>query len=473
MGDADNFPLRGGDCSFVGETSVKVSGAWHYVYSALRVEATGHRCCTSRLRQRIGDHGQPGEVVTDRAAALVKTQLFRPHERHIRRKTLSASWSRTSRRARRVPVRDCVEELCTKDRFRNLRGFADTSAGTYHRASHRDVCRVLWRGISAGRSPPLESDRYRQREVAQRYGSSSRRAAGNDLGMPQPVIIEVAINGSTTRAVNPNVPKSTDEIAAESLRCIEAGASIIHAHCDPVGGPDEEVAERYLAGFGPVWAHRPDALLYPTVNFGADGMSFGHLPILAAAGLRIGLLDPGSLNLGRLGVDGLPAGAFVYANSFERIRDVFELHRTHALGPSLAIYEPGFLRTALAYWRAGKLPAGTMIKLYLAEDHGLLGAPFGLPVSRAGLDAYLDILGHCDVPWAVSAVGGDIVRSDVGRIALERGGHLHIGLEFYGGDRTPTNLELVEEAVALCAEVGRTTASCTEAAGILSLPAAR
>ena len=291
--------------------------------------------------------------------------------------------------------------------------------------------------------------------------------------MPQPVIIEVAINGSTTRAVNPNVPKSPDEIAAESVRCIEAGASIIHAHCDPVGGPDQEVAERYLAGFGPVWAQRPDALLYPTVNFGASGMSFGHLPILAAAGLRIGLLDPGSLNLGRLGDDGLPTGAFVYANPFDRIRDVFELHRTHALGPSLAIYEPGFLRTALAYWRAGQLPAGTMIKLCLAEEQGLLGAPFGLPVSRAGLDAYLDILGDCDVPWAVSAVGGDIVRNDVGRIALERGGHLHIGLEFYGGDRTPTNLELVEEAVALCAEVGRPTATCAEAAEILALPATR
>ena len=309
-------------------------------------------------------------------------------------------------------------------------------------------------------------------QVEQRYGSSPRRAAGNDLGMPQPVIIEVAINGSTTRAVNPNVPKSPDEIAAESLRCIEAGASIIHAHCDPVGGPDEEVAERYLGGFGPVLAQRPDALLYPTVNFGAGGMSFGHLPILAAAGLRIGLLDPGSLNLGRLGDDGLPTGTFVYANSFDRIRDVFELHRAHALGPSLAIYEPGFLRTALAYWRAGQLPAGTMIKLYLAEEQGLLGAPFGLPVSRAGLDAYLDILGDCDVPWAVSAVGGDIVRNDVGRNALERGGHLHIGLEFYGGDRTPTNLELVEEAVALCAELGRPTATCTEAAEILALPTA-
>lgn len=287
--------------------------------------------------------------------------------------------------------------------------------------------------------------------------------------MTSPVIIEAAINGATSKAANPNVPITPDEIAADALRCIDAGAAIIHAHCNPVGGPDDEVAERYLEGFRPVWAKRPDALLYPTVNFGAGGLSFGHLPIMAKEGLRVGLLDPGSVNLGRLGDDGLPTSAFVYANSFDRIGEVFRLHDEHGLGPSLAIYEPGFLRTTLAYWRQGKLPAGTMIKLYLAEERGLMGGPFGLPVTPTALDAYLEILGDCDVPWAVSAVGGDIGRSEVARLALERGGHLHLGLEFYGGDRTPSNLELVQEAVALCAEVGRPVATCEQAAEILAL----
>lgn len=288
--------------------------------------------------------------------------------------------------------------------------------------------------------------------------------------MPRPVIIEAAINGATSKAANPNVPKTAEEIADESLRCIAAGASIIHAHCDPVGGPDDEVAARYLAAFEPVWAQLPDALLYPTINFGAAGLSFGHLPIMAAAGLRIGLLDPGSVNLGRLGDDGLPTSSFVYANSFDRIGEVFAMHTELGLGPSLAIYEPGFLRTTLAWWRAGKLPAGTMIKLYLAEDRGLMGGPFGLPVTATGLEAYLEILGDCDVPWAVSAVGGDLGRTSVARLALERGGHLHLGLEFYGGDRTPTNVELIEEAVALCAEAGRPVATAADAASILALP---
>src|SRR5919107_3530826 len=128
--------------------------------------------------------------------------------------------------------------------------------------------------------------------------------------MATPVIIEAAINGGTSKDANPNVPKSPEEIAADALACLEAGASIIHAHCDPVGGPDDEVAGRYLEAFRPVWDEAPDALLYPTINFGAGGLSFGHLPPMAKEGLRVGLLDPGSVNLGGRSDDGLPAGAF-------------------------------------------------------------------------------------------------------------------------------------------------------------------
>jgi uncharacterized protein (DUF849 family) len=45
-----------------------------------------------------------------------------------------------------------------------------------------------------------------------------------------PVIIEAAINGATTKAANATVPKSAEEIAADALSILAAGAAIVHAH---------------------------------------------------------------------------------------------------------------------------------------------------------------------------------------------------------------------------------------------------
>jgi uncharacterized protein (DUF849 family) len=288
-----------------------------------------------------------------------------------------------------------------------------------------------------------------------------------------PVIIEAAINGGTTKAQNPHVPRGPAEVAADASACFAAGAAIVHNHLDRFGlGDPDLTAEAYLEGWRPVLESRPDALLYPTVDIGPSGVTYDHLRPLAEAGaIRLGLCDPGSVNLGGGGPDG-PSGGFVYHNSFRLIADTLDLHTELGLGPSLAIYEPGFLRTALAFADAGRLPRGTMVKLYFSTDRGLTGSPFGLPPTRKALDAYLELLDGSGLPWAVSVAGGDVVASGIARVALEEGGHLHLGLEFFGGDRQPTNVELVEEAVALCEAVGRPVASPGEAADLLDLPPA-
>jgi 3-keto-5-aminohexanoate cleavage enzyme len=297
----------------------------------------------------------------------------------------------------------------------------------------------------------------------------------------EPVIIEAAINGTTTKERNPNVPRVPDEIARDALACLAAGASVVHNHADVVGVPGEEAAARYHEGWKPVLAERPDALLYPTTNFGpgVEG-AYSHMgPLARDAGLRIGIIDPGSVNLGGVDDDGLPADpGFVYANSYGDIRHQARVCEEHFLGPSMAIFEPGWLRTALLWWRVGRLPQGAMIKLYFGGDAGYItsnaqragGATFGLPPTERALDAYCELLDGCPLPWSVATIGGDLLETPVARLALERGAHLHVGLEDHAGSRTPTNEVLVDEAVALCAEVGRPVASCEDAAAILDLP---
>ncbi len=284
-----------------------------------------------------------------------------------------------------------------------------------------------------------------------------------------PVIIEVAINGVTTREQNPRVPITPGEISRDALACIEAGAAVVHNHSTVFGQGPEASADAYQAGWAAVYAARPDALIYPTVDYDENGVSYEHLAVLASRGmLRIGICDPGSINLGGMGENG-PQG-IVYANSYEVIGRALDIHAQHQLGPSFAIYEPGFLRTVLAFRNKGRVPPGAMLKFYFSTEHGLFGAPFGMPPTVKALEMYLDILGDCPIPWAVSVVGGDVGRTEVAAAALELGGHLHVGLEFFQGDRQPSNVELVREAVVLCQKSGRPVATPAEAAEILGLP---
>ena len=87
--------------------------------------------------------------------------------------------------------------------------------------------------------------------------------------------------------------------------------------------------------------------------------------------------------------------------------------------------------------------------------------------ARSGLDAYLDLLGAATLPWCVAVLGGDVFENGVARHALERGGHLRVGLEDYAGPGQPTNVELLEQARKLCDEVGRPVATAAQTAELL------
>ena len=74
------------------------------------------------------------------------------------------------------------------------------------------------------------------------------------------------------------------------------------------------------------------------------------------------------------------------------------------------------------------------------------------------------------LPWSVAVLGGDVLASGLARLALERGGHLRVGLEDYAGTLRPTNEALVRDAAGLARELGRPIATCAQAAEILRLP---
>ena len=104
-----------------------------------------------------------------------------------------------------------------------------------------------------------------------------------------------------------------------------------------------------------------------------------------------------------------------------------------------------------------------MIKLYFGGDYAMGGVRtpavnFGLYPTKAALDIYLSMLDGVDLPWIVSVQGGVLLDTPVARYALERGGHLRVGVEDTAGATEMTNAETVQAAAALAAAVGRPVA---------------
>lgn len=288
-----------------------------------------------------------------------------------------------------------------------------------------------------------------------------------------PVIIEAAINGATPREVNPTVPRTPAEIAEQALACIAAGGGIVHNHNDEPMFTRDGVhrVEPYVEAWQAVLAEHPDVLLYPTMAAGARGIPverrWAHVAELGERGLTpMSLVDPGSVNVGLTRDGTVPEAAAPepYANSYADTEYMFARSAELGMAPSISIFEPGFLRTALTLHRAGRVPAGAIVKLYFG---GRL--EFGLPPTRAALDAYLELLEPSGLPWSAAVLGGDVLADGFAELVLARGGHLRVGLEDYAGHGTPSNLELVIAAVALLERRGLRPATPAEARSILGI----
>lgn len=274
----------------------------------------------------------------------------------------------------------------------------------------------------------------------------------------RPLVVAVSMNGERAKSANPNIPIGHDEIVATALSCYHAGASILHCHASTTALSGQAAADDYLASWRRIRAERPGALWYPTLT--RDGcQDLDHVAIIDdEIGLEFACCDPGSVGLAQLDAGGLPVGAY-YTNSYDQIRSNLAQLAARRLGPQIAIYEPGYLRTIIAYHAAGALPAGAVVNFYFGGRFGLFtsgSTSFGLPPTRNALLAYLDMLEGVDLPWTVSVWGGDIFKTELAEMAIALGGHLQIGLEsHYDPDDKPSNEEQIAAALRLARKAGR------------------
>ena len=214
----------------------------------------------------------------------------------------------------------------------------------------------------------------------------------------QPVIIEVALNGGKTREAQPHVPLTPGELGG--ARRYRLPRRRRHDRPQPhrrPGGRRQRGARSGAVRGGVARDPRRAAQRDPLPDGGRRSGAhtnveerYGHVHALAATGvLGMGLVDPGTRNVGGLDANGLPRAVnLTYQNTFADARYMFDACRDLGVGVSISIFEPGFLRVVLAYHRAGALPPGVMVKLYFGSGE----FSFGLPPTVPSLEAYLAML---------------------------------------------------------------------------------
>lgn len=279
--------------------------------------------------------------------------------------------------------------------------------------------------------------------------------------------LEVSVNGPWSRDRQPGIPISVKDIVAQSIDCARAGAAVIHVHAyDEKTGRQKDDADLYIAIIEGI-REKVDVVVYPTLPFAGSvdapnmmsaQQRFAHTETLAKRGLlEWAVVDPGSTNITRL--DEIAAGkqGFVYANPESHIRLGLELASRYRFHPGYALYEPGFVRLGAALERAYP-DVPQCIYRFMFSD----GLSFGFRPKPYALDAFLTLLAEeaPHAPWMIAGLDVDI--APLMAYAIERGGHLRVGLEDAPFGATKTNLQLVEEAVRVIRAAGKEPATIQE-----------
>lgn len=266
------------------------------------------------------------------------------------------------------------------------------------------------------------------------------------------LIITVALTGNVpTKKMNPNVPVTPGEIAADVRRCADEGAALFHVHAR-----DEE--------------QRPTLRL---PNFRANVRKIKELApeviIQLSTGGRAGMDWEDRVNPVRLlpemasfttGSNNLPG--IVYENSPQFIEYLAKVYQQTGVKPEIEVFETGMINNAL------HLQKKDYIKAPLHFDF-VLGAPGAMPGSVKNL-LFLSESIPAGSTWSVAGIGKQEIPLAAAAIVL--GGHVRVGLEdnLFMPDGSPaSNPLLVRKVVRMAREIGRQIATPAEARSILSL----
>ncbi len=272
--------------------------------------------------------------------------------------------------------------------------------------------------------------------------------------MPAPLIITVAgVGAELTRAEQPNLPLTADEIGADARACEEAGASIYHLHVRDINGQPTMDIEAFRAASDAI-ASATDLIVQFTSGGGVNDDEAARIAPLELVP-EMATLTTGTVNF----------GDDVFMNPLPLVTRFYRRMRELGIVPEFEIFEPGMLATA--------------DRLYSEHGDGhhqhydfVLGVPGAMPAWSDSIDL---LTGHlpADATWSATGIGG--AHLPVAARAIVSGGHVRTGFEdvrwFERGVLATSNAQLVGRVASMAHAEGRPVASPADARQILGLGA--
>ena len=278
----------------------------------------------------------------------------------------------------------------------------------------------------------------------------------NPPDLSKPLIISAALVGSwPTKAQNPGVPISEEEISAAAIECAEAGAAIVHIHVRDDDGRVTGDLDRYARVQRLIRESGSDVVINLSTSGGVGRATDDQRVGIAALRPDIASFDAGSLNFGQT--------VFLNPPAFlDRLVDELANHRVK---PEIECFEPGHVANALRLIDEGRLTAPFWFQF-------VLGVRGGSPGTPKQLLHMLEMIPDGAL-WSVCGIGR--AQLPLGLTAIAMGGHVRTGFEdnlfFHKGELATSNAQLVARLVRIAAEIGRPVASPSAARELLGIQA--
>lgn len=272
------------------------------------------------------------------------------------------------------------------------------------------------------------------------------------------IIITAALCGAgTTKAQTPYVPITPEEIAADAVACVKAGASVIHIHIRDKEGKNTMETERWIEVVTKVREALAAENLDAVLNLTSSGSKFpeemrlAHLPVLKP---EMCSYDPGTMNW---------ANSYVFLNTPSFLEKLGELTIKEEIKPELEIFDGGMIGNVEYYLKKGFLKEPLHYQLVLNVSGGMKGNIENINYIVSKL--------RPGSTWSISGIGASHMACMLGGLAAGCTG-LRVGLEdniYMEKGVLATNAQLVERACRLAEIAGREVATAAEAREILGL----